>query len=169
MYNYSYEDYMNNLLGYNMNNRNNMYMMNQPMIEPMYEEENVFTYAQSNSELEECYPDIYKIVYPMICKSCLYVTEEITPELVERITNEIYENLETDEAPQEKRGAEVKINYSNIRNNRNVGQYNRNIHEDTEKEAKRQRNIFLNDLIKILVLRELIGSDKILKQKTSLL
>ena len=88
---------------------------------------------------------------------------------VERITNEIYENLETDESPQEKRGAEVKINYSNIRNNRNVGQYNRNIHEDTEKEAKRQRNIFLNDLIKILVLRELIGSDKIFKQKTSLL
>ena len=42
------------------------------------------------NELEECYPEIYKIVYPMICKSCLYVTEEITPELVEKITNEIY-------------------------------------------------------------------------------
>ena len=93
----------------------------------------------------------------MICKSCLYVTEEITPELVEKITNEIYENLETDEVPQEKRGAEVKINYSNIRNNRNIGQYNRNINPNIEKEEKRQRNFFLNDLIKILVLRELIG------------
>ena len=139
-------------------------------IEPN-EDENAYIEINETkkNELEECYPEIYKIVYPMICKQCLYVTEEITPELVERITNEIYENLETDEAPQEKRGAEVKINYSNIRNNRNVGQYNRNIHEDTEKEAKRQRNIFLNDLIKILVLRELIGIDKILKQKTSLL
>ena len=169
MYNYSYEDYMNNLLGYNINTRNNMYAI--PMnIEPN-EDENAYIEINETkkNELEECYPEIYKIVYPMICKSYLYVTEEITPELVERITNEIYENLETDEVPQEKRGAEVKINYSNIRNNRNVGQYNRNIHEDTEKEAKRQRNIFLNDLIKILVLRELIGSDKIFKQKTSLL
>lgn len=157
MYNYSYEDYMNNLLGYNINTRNNMYSI--PMnIEPN-EDENAYIEINETkkNELEECYPEIYKIVYPMICKSCLYVTEEITPELVEKITNEIYENLETDEAPQEKRGAEVKINYSNIRNNRNIGQYNRNINENTEKEEKRQRNFFLNDLIKILVLRELIG------------
>ena len=169
MYNYSYEDYMNNLLGYNINTRNNMYAIPTD-IEPN-EDENAYieTNETKKNELEECYPEIYKTVYPMVCKSCLYITETITPELVEKITNEIYESLETDELPQETRSAEVKINYSNIRNNRNMGRYNRNINENTEKEEKRQRNIFLNDLIKILVLRELIESDKILKQKTSLL
>ena len=40
MYNYSYEDYMNNLLGYNINTRNNMYAI--PMnIEPN-EDENAY-------------------------------------------------------------------------------------------------------------------------------
>ena len=56
MYNYSYEDYMNNLLGYNINTRNNMYSI--PMnIEPN-EDENAYIEINETkkNELEECYP-----------------------------------------------------------------------------------------------------------------
>lgn len=160
MYNYSYEEYMNNLLGYNMNNRNNMYMMNQPMIEPMYEEENVFTYAQSNSELEECYPDIYKIVYPMVCKACMNINEDITKELVDRLTNEIYEAVENDEIMEETKTSIIKVNYSNIPNNRNIRRTAREESINDTKEEKRQRNFLLNDLIRILILRELLGNGR---------
>lgn len=156
MYNYSYDEYMNNLLGYNMNVRNNMYITPN-MVEP-YEDENAITYnQQENSELEECYPDIYKIVYPMICKACLYITEEITPELVERLTNEVYEKVEQDEMPEETRSAEVKIRYNNIQNNRNMRYMPRNVELENSTEEKRQRNFLLNDLIRILIVRELLG------------
>ena len=157
MYNYDYNEYMNNLLGYNMPmNRNSMY--NTPI--EVYENENIFTYKQTDKELEECYPDIYKIVYPMVCKACLYINEEITEDLVERITNEIYENLEQDETPEETRTSEVKINYSNVQNNRMIRHSVKNMKLENNREEKRQRNFLMNDLIKILVLRELIGSGR---------
>lgn len=159
MYHYSYEEYMSNLLG-----KNNMTNQRNVVIDTMepYEEGNAFiTYSnQANDELEECYPEIYKIVYPMICKRCLYINEEITEELVERITNEIYEIVEQDESPQETRSAQVKVNYSNIRNNRNMRYASRNDENNHEIQEKRQRNFLLNDLIKILVLRELLGPGK---------
>lgn len=158
MNNYSYEEYMNNLLGSCMPAQRNMVVNT---MEP-YEEGNAFiTYSnQANNELEECYPEIYKIVYPMICKRCLYINEEITEELVERITNEIYENFEQEECPEETRSAQIKVNYSNIRNNRNIRYAPRNDKNNNETEGKRQRNFLLNDLIKILVLRELLGTGR---------
>lgn len=159
MQNYYYEEYMNSLLGYPMGTRN----VNTNIMDA-YEENNSITYNQSDHALEECYPDIYKIVYPMICKACLFINEEITEELVERITNEIYENLEQEEIPEEKRSMEVKVNYSNLPNNRNIRYANQNTRIENLKEEKtvetRQRNFLLNDLIKILVLRELIGRGK---------
>lgn len=159
MYNYSYEEYMNNLLGYDMNTRNNMYMSKS--IEEPYEYGSNFTYYEiTNQELEKCYPDIYKIVYPMVCKACLYITEEITEGLVERITNEIYENVEQEECPEETRGTIVNISYSNIKNNRNLKYEPKTVKTQDNKEEKRQRNFLLNDLIKILVIRELLGTGK---------
>lgn len=157
MYNYSYNEYMNNLLGYNTQmNRNSIY---NNMIEP-YENENFFTYQQTDKELEDCYPDIYKMVYPMVCKACLYINEEITPDLVERITNDIYENLEQEENPNENRNEEIKMNYNNIQNSKNIKQTSKNTQIENTKTEKRQRNFLLNDLIRILVLRELIGSGR---------
>ncbi len=156
MYNYSYEEYMNNLLVNGMPNTRNTVINT---MEP-YENENAFvtTYNnQVNNQLEECYPDIYKIIYPMICKRCLYINEKITEELVERITNEIYENVEQDESPKETRSAQGTVNHSNICNNRNM-RYMPKINEtNNEVKEKRQRNFLLNDLIKILVIRELLG------------
>ncbi len=149
MYNYSYEEYMNNLLGYNTNNMRNDTYANPNMVE---EYEGVSTYNQEDSQLEECYPDIYKIVYPMVCKACMYVNGNITEELVDRLTNEIYEAVESDEIAEETRNVTMKVNYSNIQNNRNIIRTARNEHIEIPKEEKRQKNFLLNDLIRILIL-----------------
>ena len=157
MNNYSYEEYMNNLLG---NNIYNQRKINVNSVE-LYDD-NTYN-SQENSELEKCYPDIYKIIYPMICKRCLYINEEITEELVERITNEIYEAVECDETPYETRDVskQVKARYNNsIRNNRNANFMPKNKENNERIVEKRQRNFLLNDLIKIFVLRELIGTGK---------
>ena len=88
MYNESYEEYIRSILGYPnyqntdfMNTYNNDYIDNRPR--------NV-----SNAEIEECYPEIYKIIYPMVCKACMAINENVTEDLVSRITNEVYINVE---------------------------------------------------------------------------
>lgn len=127
MYSYSYQEYINNLLGYNLM-ENNIDLNN--------------TYRKNDvNNLDDYYPEIYKIVYPMVCKSCLYITGEITEELVENLTNEIYDNLEKEEKQEETKNMQTKY--------RNIRYTNNNL------EEKRQRNFLLNDLIKILILREL--------------
>lgn len=154
MNNYSYEEYMKNLLG---NNIYNQRKINVNTVE-LYDDN---TYNnQENSELEKCYPDIYKIIYPMICKRCLYINEEITEELVERITTEIYENVEKDEYPEEARSEQIKAIYRNGRSNKNMRYMYRINEENNQLEEKRQKNLLLNDLIKILVLRELLGTGR---------
>lgn len=154
MNNYSYEEYMNNLLG------NNMYNQRKMNLNPVELYEDSTYNNQTNSELEKGYPDIYKIIYPMICKRCLYINEEITEELVERITNEIYENVEKDESPEEARSEQRKEIYRNGCSNKNMRYMYRINEESNQLEEKRQKNLLLNDLIKILVLRELLGTGK---------
>ena len=162
MANNSYEEYMNNLLGIRKPKeeetlvQENMVINNK--IEEVQESE-INTYEQDISNYEILYPDIYKIVYPMICKRCLNVQEDITEELIESITNEIYEAVEKDEEQEEKKETINYNSYSNLKNYRNY----RNIPKIEENRAHRetrQKNYLLNDLIKILVLRELIGSGR---------
>ena len=91
MYNTNpYEDYMRNTLVYNTNPtmmNMNMYSNNQ-----IYEDESSFGYNQVN--VDNMYPEIYKIIYSMVCKACMNTNENITEDLVSRITNEIYINVE---------------------------------------------------------------------------
>ena len=75
---------MNNMMP--MQNQNMQSMSTRPMT------------AMNNiqiQELEKCYPEIYQIVYPMVQKACAENRGEITRELVDRLTDEIYsaENL----------------------------------------------------------------------------
>ena len=159
MYNNSYEEYMRNSLGYNQ-----MPMMNMNQMPEMYETEENYTCNQAS--VEDMYPEIYRIIYPMICKSCMAVNENITEDLVSRITNEVYINVEHMEIPSETRSQTISIapqtnktiksdNRVNSNNNNNNISNNRvnNVRQET-----RQRNPLLNDLIRILVLRELIGN-----------
>lgn len=102
-----YEEYMRNVLGYEMLQQDS---------------------RQTNIELENCYPDIYNLVYPMVQKACMQSNRPMTRENIESMTNEIYFSIESEE-----RGEDEKENRQVIRNQG------------------------LNDLIRILILREILG------------
>ena len=85
-------------------------------------------------ELENCYPDIYRIIYPMIQKVCSQNIGNITKEVIDRMTDEVYFAVEDREMLE-----------------------NREEKQDTTVENRKiSRNHGLNDLIRILILRELL-------------
>lgn len=140
--NYPYSYSNQNMLGYQYNSNPNFAQNRNSM--PM-------------SELESCYPEIYKVVYPMVKKVCLQNNRGIfNKEMIDSMVEEVYSNLETNDAT-----------YLNITLNNEVrtetssqGKENRNKVETADnKEENRQirRNTGLNDLIRILILRELLG------------
>ena len=122
-----YEEYMRSVLGYQPMNAYGMDYDNWEMSNM-----NAMDTIQMQ-ELENCYPDIYRIVYPMIQKTCSQNTRPITRELIDNMTDEIYFAIEDKEMLQ-----------------------NREKEEKTENRQIR-RNTNLNDLIRILILRELLG------------
>ena len=157
MYNNNpYEDYMRNTLGYNTNPtmmNMNMYSNNQ-----IYEDESSFGYNQVN--VDNMYPEIYKIIYPMVCKACMNTNENITEDLVSRITNEIYINVENIEATKENRNSSNSVNNNQISKNIRIDNLSNRTNPaeiQTNRIEDRNRNPLLRDLIRILVLRELIG------------
>ena len=162
MYNNPYEQYMRNSLGYNgfpmMNmNQMNMNQMNMMNTMPeMYESEGNFTCDQMS--VEDMYPEIYRIVYPMICKACMAVNENVTEDLVSRITNEVYMNVEHMEMAGECRSAsQTSVNSKSTKSD-NITSKSVNNSINEVRQETRQRNPLLKDLIRILVLRELIGN-----------
>ncbi|MDO5011852.1 MAG: hypothetical protein Q4E31_13575, partial [Intestinibacter bartlettii] len=151
-----YEDYMRSVLGYQgINNYPNTYNMNydnyerydsytMPTMAPMASNQPMS--AMSNiqmQELENCYPDIYRIVYPMVQKACEQNTRPITRELIDIMTNEIYSVIEDNELTQTRGKEENKIKDEKTTNTRSD-------------DRQPIRNQGLNDLIRILLLRELL-------------
>lgn len=127
-----YEEYMRNVLGYQPIKYDNTYNMNYNMINN--DSKPIFNNYQVQ-ELENCYPDIYKIVYPMVQKVCAQNTGNITREVVDRMTDEVYFAVEDREMLE-----------------------NREKKQDTTVENRKiSRNHGLNDLIRILILRELLN------------
>lgn len=137
MYNSNYEEYMRNVLGYNPV-VNNTYQLS----DSMYEIQQTRTYEEAT--IEALYPEIYKIIYPMVKKVSMRIGNTINEEIVEKMTDEIYRVLEEEEDKEEqnKRGVESKTQNTQV---------------TRRKEETRHRNYMLKDLIKILILRELIG------------
>lgn len=145
----SFDDYIRSVLGYP--NSNNMYMNN------ISDEYNMPYDSNNNEDLEDCYPEIYKIVYPMISQRCSRVSEPITREMVENITDEIYSAIEINN--------EINVNI-NLQNG-TINSKNQAItgtsqtHRETSKQENRSedrqlRNRNLRDLIQILIIRELL-------------
>lgn len=166
MYNNPYEEYMRNSLGYsgapmmNMNQMNMNQMNMNPMTE-MYESEGNFTCDQTS--VEDMYPEIYRIIYPMICKACMAVNENVTEDLVSRITNEVYTNVEHMEVAGETRSSVSKTSISPASKSTKSEPLNNRTSSNSSlsnvrQQETRQRNPLLRDLIRILVLRELIGN-----------
>lgn len=152
MYNETYDEYIRSILGYPpMNSYNNNYQE--------HRNQNTNYETRTNTELEKCYPEIYKIVYPMITKKCSEVRSSLTNDDIENMTDEIYYALEDRN--------EIQLNI-NLTNDVRTTQSNAakivdkkpevEIKEVTqEKRQTRQINRGLRDLIKILLIRELLN------------
>lgn len=82
MYYQNYEDYMRQVLGYPINDPN------------IYETYDYRNDQASQDTYSEYYPDIYRLVYPMVCKVCETNTQPITKELIEKMTDEVYMAIE---------------------------------------------------------------------------
>ena len=153
MNNQSYEEYMRAVLGYSV----------QP--EDTYKKTEDFYVVPANNlyqnyEMEKMYPEVYKTIYPKVCNVCQKnMNTEITEEILEDMVNDVYNSLET----------EGNINFYIYIENRNTPQTTKtttnNVNSNRsyintrkiEERQDRQRNNALLDIIRILLLRELIN------------
>ena len=155
----NYEDYMRSVLGYQAmqnniytdaynyqdtySNPNNNYYYEVPF-------QNTNMMNMREDELNDLYPEIYKIVYPMVCEVCNQnYNRQITRTLLDQMTEEIYSNVEPED----------KQNTTFVRNQslKNGDVRNPNAKEPVVPvKETRQTNSLLRDLIRILLLREWI-------------
>lgn len=157
MYNETYNDYIRSILGYpNIGSYED--------VAQEYRNQEINTNSMntvSDIDLESCYPEIYKIVYPMVCKKCDSVGMNVSNEDVRNMTDEIYFALEgrTEVQLNINLGNEVRKQESNRTNMSNNIDRKPNVKiSETSKEKRetRQMNTGLRDLIQILLIRELL-------------
>lgn len=146
----NYDDYMRSVLGHsNMNcsnmgcmdcsnmNYSNMYMNNPAQYQNMF---------QSCDYLETMYPDTYRVVYPMVVSACNMVNSPVTEDMLDRMTNDIYDRAETDGR------INIDINVGvEVRENNDSKQVS-----SDSRQMRPRRNRFFRDLIRILLIRELL-------------
>lgn len=113
MYFQNYEDYMRSILGYPMQPQNacgTTYADYSNMNEDF-----AMQLPRYSSEIMDLYPEIYKIVNPMVCKLCEANTKPICKELIEQMTDEIYLNLESDPSQYVGEVVNVEVNLPDTR------------------------------------------------------
>ena len=93
MYNETYDNYIRSILGYPTKNQFEQYN-HEPQEYQGYQEYRNPTFntniniSGNNVELENSYPEIYKIVYPMVTKKCDNMREgTITRDDIENMTD----------------------------------------------------------------------------------
>lgn len=141
----NYEEYMRSVLGYSPYVGNDYTYTDEQ--EDIYNYSNDTMQVTPTQDLTPFYPEIYKIIYPMVCKVCnINLNRELTKELLDQMTDEIYNNIEPEEeeCPTRK---ETPLKNGDVRNP------NAKEPEVQIKETRRT-NFLLRDLIRILLLRE---------------
>ena len=135
----------------------------------------------ASSNIEQMYPEIYKIINPMVCKMCDNNRQPITEYLLEQMTDDIYDNVvnrveiqnvinlnigtrSTDDAKNENK--EDKMDSRSVsKNSQNRGTVQEKVQQTTQEENRETRspqyqprrgNRLLRDLIRILLLNRLI-------------
>lgn len=136
MYN-NYEEYMQSVLG--MNIPNNTYMQNNNYYEQRGQDANI-------QEINKLYPEIYTVVYPMVQKACSRArTGMISKPQIDEIVDEVYNWIEPRNNMQGSNETSAQLRNGDVKNPR-------------VKEVRRPEstNYLLRDLIRILVIRELL-------------
>lgn len=160
MYYQNYEDYMRSVLGYPMENQDT-YRMNY-----FEDTQNCIMPYQDTKELEDCYPEIYKIINPIVCEVCDRCSRPITRDVVDNMVEEVYQKIKINNEIAIKINIENRSNEketenrtSNAKLNTNKSVSNEQIKRNVEVENRQRRpnNPFLEDLIRILILNRLLG------------
>ena len=163
MYDNNYEEYIRSILGYpNTTNFNQNQMYQNEYAEPIQ--------TNTRNNLEEFYPEIYKIIYPMVKKACVGNMRANSREEIEQMTDEIYSALEdsnqinvninlgntvsTTNANRVENRTEMQRKEVQRKTSEKQGVENRNVETESR---RRPSNTNLRDLIKILLIRELLG------------
>ena len=172
MYNETYDEYIRSILGYPARNQFEQFNQEQQEYQGYQEYRNPtlntnINISGNNVELENSYPEIYKIIYPMVAKKCDNMRgNDITKDDLENMTDEIYYALES------RNETQVNINLTNDVNGlKTTNRANSSTSSNTTKREnrkpevkvsettgeKRQLNGGLRDLIQILLIRELLN------------
>ncbi len=165
MYYQNYEDYMRTVLGYPVERREEYI--------PLEQNYNFETRLANAKELENYYPEIYRVVNPIVCEVCNKYNGNYTRENIDVMVDEVYKRVNLNNEINikinldnriDKKIQENELNRNNnLKTNTNTN-YNRNIENNgkrnIESENNRQirpNNPFLNDLIRILILNQILG------------
>ena len=161
MYYQNYEDYIRSILGYPTVTTSNTQYGNHNY--HTYNYEYVSNKPTYNQNVLKLYPEIYKILNPMICKICESNTKPITEELLNQMTEEIYLNIEsdsdiniTDDRVNNKKENDSKTNNSKNNNMNSSNKTNQETKKLESRNTKVPKNPILRDLIKILILNQLL-------------
>lgn len=153
----SYEDYMRNTLNYSsmgspmgMQSTSCPNMNCQNMCITPYSNmgSNQMMWQDPACDLERMYPDSYRVVYPMVVSACRNVSMPVTEDMIDRMTDDIYDRAVVDGRINVDISVEVETREDSKEEDRQM--INR-------PPRRRRRNRFFRDLIRILLLRELIG------------
>lgn len=137
MYN-SYEEYMQSVLGMNMPNTYAQPVNNNYYYEPRMQEVNA-------PEINKLYPEIYGIIYPMVQKACSRINVDMMSEIqINTMVDEVYNAIEPGDDTLDSRDTGNVLKNGDVKNPR-------------AKETRRPNNNYLlRDLIRILIIRELL-------------
>ena len=161
MYYQNYEDYMRSVLGYPMENLDTYGMMNYTD-----ERSNFNVPYQDTKELEDCFPEVFRIISPIVCDVCDNCTRPVTRVMVDNMVEEVFRRIEinneisikinidnrSSENEEENRNSALKTNAV-----RNTSSESVKRNTEVENRQIRRRNPFLRDLIRILILQRLLG------------
>lgn len=99
-----------------------------------------------SDDLERMYPEVYRVVYPMVCRACDNVTMPVTETMLDSMTDDIYDRVEADGRINIEVTVEAEFRDNGSSESRQMS-----------RPRPRRRNRFLRDLIRVLLIRELLG------------
>lgn len=170
MYNNVYQDYINTMLGrtsietFNFDNINNQNKRNSYYRFP--------SNNNSQNDLTKLYPEIYKLLNPMIQSACMRYTSPLTKEALDKMVDDIYNNFTTEDSTiininltnyptSDNNDTKDSIHTSTNNNTTSKSMPNKSVlksnnNNTTNNTNNTGNNNILKDLIRILIIKELI-------------
>lgn len=162
MYYQNYEDYMRRVLGYPMEHEDT-YHMNY-----FEDTQNRIMPYQDTKELESCYPEIYRMINPIVCEVCDRYNRPITRDVLENMVEEVYQRVEMNneiaininiENRSNEKEVENRANNTKLNTVKNLNTEQSRKSSEVENRQRRPNNPLLRDLIRILILDRLLGNN----------